>query len=208
MGYREDVANYQAQVNAVRRQKQQEEYVADYNQAVYGREESLRARQEVERQVAVTTDPAEREALKDEWHMHDAEVQRCEQEIAARTPQQPQYSQRDIAFLQRKHAFRQKYGQAADTAIALAHRRAVTPRNPSATCETNPLTYGHGTQPGTPQYYRAVQAELETNAHLLGINYDPSEDAPGWKEIARASGLSEKDYTNAYYTLKRQGRVR
>jgi len=207
MGYREEIADYQAQVNAARQQRQQEELAADYNQALLGHEESLRNRQEIERQAAVTTDPAEREELKNQWHYYDAEVQRCEEDIAARTPQQPQYSQADINFLQRKQAFREKYGQAADQAIQLAHRRAVMPRNPNANCLTDPLSYGHGLRPGTPAYYRAVEAELETNGHLVGVDYDKATDLPSWKEAARASGIDERSYADAYHRLKKDGRV-
>src|SRR5262245_55513256 len=68
-----------------------------------------------------------------------------EQELAHLAPQlpqpQPQMSQHDINFLRRKQAFREKYGQAADNAIAAAHRRAVMPRNPNATSTTHPMTY-------------------------------------------------------------------
>src|SRR5262249_48187204 len=108
--------------------------------------------------------------------------------VAERLPQPaPQMSQQDINFLRRKQNFRQRYGQAADDTIAKAHLRAVLPRNPSATSSTHPLTYGHGTQVGTPQYYAAVQQELEANAHLNGVRYDASEDLPSWREIAHNS---------------------
>ena len=135
--------------------------------------------------------------------------------IAERLPQPPpQMSQTDINFLQRKHAFRERYGQAADNAIAAAHRRAVMPRNPHATSTTHPMTYGHGTQPGTAAYYHAVQQELETNAHLMGTPYDETTDLPGWKEIAHNSGLpgskaeQERTYEQAYHQLKAQGRIK
>jgi hypothetical protein len=143
-----------------------------------------------------------------------------EQELAHLAPQlpqpQPQMSKHDLEFLRRKQAFREKYGQAADNAIAAAHRRAVMPRNPNATSTTHPMSYGHGTQPGTRAYYRAVQQELETNAHLMGTPYDPQTDTPGWQEIASESFKSlpgtqaekEQTYLRAYEQLKRQGRVR
>jgi len=144
-----------------------------------------------------------------------------EQELAHLAPQlpqpAPQMSQTDINFLQRKHAFRERYGQAADNAIAAAHRRAVLPRNPHATSTTHPMTYGHGTQPGTPAYYHAVQQELETNGHLMGTPYDPTTDLGGWKEIAHSMTIpgsnaeKEKVYLEAhqkYQNLKRQGHIR
>jgi len=131
-------------------------------------------------------------------------------------PPQPQLSQNDINFLQRKQAFREKYGAAGDNTIAMAHRRAVMPRNPNATSATHPLTYGHGTQVGTPAYYQAVQQEMEANGHLAGTPYDPTTDLSGWKEIAHGMGSGggsnnaqrEKTYLAAYQELKRTGRVR
>jgi hypothetical protein len=141
-----------------------------------------------------------------------------EQELASMAdrlpPPQPQMSQADRDFLWRKQAFREKYGQAADNAIAAAHRRAITPRNPNATSATNPWTYGHGQQIGTPGYYRAVQAELETNGHLVGTPYDPNTDLPGWKEVARFSGgggsnaEKEQTYMRAYQWGKATGRIK
>jgi hypothetical protein len=140
-----------------------------------------------------------------------------EQELAHLAPQlpqpQPQMSQHDLNFLNRKRAFRERYGAAADQAIAAAHRRAVMPRNPNATSATHPMSYGHGQRVGTAGYYRAVQAELETNGHLMGTPYDPNTDIPAWREIARnsCSGGSnaekEQTYLEAYKALKAQGRV-
>src|SRR5262245_44700544 len=170
------MSNYAQQVHAMRQQKRQEELAAEYNQCVYGREEALRSRQEIESEAARTFDPDEKAALKDQWHYFDEEVQRCEQQMRAMTPPAPPDPQA-VAFMQKKQAFRERYGQAADQAIALAHQRAITPRNSQATTATHPLTYGHGTQPGSRAYWRAVNQELETNAHLLGLHYDPTSDS-------------------------------
>src|SRR5262249_56508262 len=84
-----------------------------------------------------------------------------EQELAHLAPQlpqpAPQMSQTDINFLQRKHAFRERYGQAADNAIAAAHRRAGFTPQPPATRPTHPLAYAHRTQPAPPAYPHAMQ---------------------------------------------------
>src|SRR5262249_15365853 len=68
-----------------------------------------------------------------------------EQELAHLAPQlpqpAPQMSQTDINFLRRKQAFREKYGQAADNAIAAAHRRAGLAPHPPATPPTPPMPY-------------------------------------------------------------------
>jgi hypothetical protein len=120
--------------------------------------------------------------------MANSDVATYEQQVRDLTPQQPpQMSQHDINFLQRKQAFREKYGAAGDATIRAAHLRAVLPRNPNATSTTHPMTYGHGTQIGTPAYYQAVQQEMETNGHLMGTPYDANTDLPGWKEIAHAN---------------------
>jgi uncharacterized protein YacL (UPF0231 family) len=65
--------HYLQQVAQMRAQKQHEELAVERNQAVYGYQQSLANRKEIERQAALTTDPNERAALKDEWHYYDAE---------------------------------------------------------------------------------------------------------------------------------------
>jgi hypothetical protein len=136
-----------------------------------------------------------------------------DQERALTPSPQPQLSQHDINFLQRKQAFREKYGAAGDRTIAMAHARAVMPRNPNATSTTHPMTYGHGTRYGTPAYYDAVQKELEVNGHLAGTPYDANTDLPGWQEIAHGMGGSgtnqekEARYTEAYWRAKREGKI-
>jgi hypothetical protein len=48
---------------------------------------------------------------------------------------------------------------------------------------------------------------MELYAKDFGIPYDPNEDSADWKQAARASGVSEKTYLDAYRALKAQGRV-
>jgi len=87
------------------------------------------------------------------------------------------------------------------------------PRNPNATSTTHPLTYGHGAQYGTPEYYYWVQEEMDKNGHLNGTPYDPTTDLPGWKEIAH--GMSgggtnqekERRYIDAYRKAKAMGKI-
>jgi len=79
--------DYDRQVAALRWQKAQDDYQVDYNQAVYGRDEALRNRQEIERQAATTSDPNERAELVDQWHYHDAEYQECNNRVKELTPQ-------------------------------------------------------------------------------------------------------------------------
>jgi hypothetical protein len=197
-------AQYEAAWEQDRLQQQAEDRA---NNLAYTREQLAEARQE--------RDEAYVRGDLEEARMRNADVGTWQQQERELTPPpQPQLSQHDIAFLQRKQAFREKYGAAGDQTIAMAHARAVLPRNPNATSATHPLSYGHGLQYGTPAYYQAVQQEMEANGHLAGTPYDPTTDLPGWKEIAHASGgggnnaQKEQTYLRAYQELKRQGRIR
>ena len=191
MGYRDDIANYNAQVNAMRQQKQQEEFVADYNQAVYGREESLRNRQEIERQFATTTDPDERESLKNEWHYHDAEVQRCEQDIAAKTPP-PQPDPRAVEFFRRHAPFLEKYGQAGAANLDRAHQYLMS----------------RGWRPHTQEYFDGIRSLMELYGGDFGTQYDPNDGKMlSATEAARVSGLSPQQYNHAVRTMAAQGRI-
>src|SRR5262249_51622575 len=111
--------DYDRQVAAIRQQKIIEDAQVDYNQAVYGREEALRNRQDIERQAATTSDPEEREQLRGDWHYYDAEVQRCEQDIRARTPQQPHPNAVRANWEDR--SFYQREGQNGANAMNTAH---------------------------------------------------------------------------------------
>jgi hypothetical protein len=140
-----------------------------------------------------------------EWR--DKDCEQLEAEYQQYVPPRSPFSQQDIAYLQKKTAFREKYGPAADAVIARAHRQAVMPRNPHATSATHPDTYGSGLRPGTPAYYRAVDNYLDLYAKDFGVNHDSNQDALNWKQAARASGVSEKTYLDAYRALKAQGLV-
>jgi hypothetical protein len=141
-----------------------------------------------------------------EWR--DKDCEQLEAEYQQYVPPRSPFSQQDIAFLQKKTAYREKYGPAADALIARAHRQAVMPRNPHATSATNPDTYGSGLRPGTPAYYKAVDNYLELYAKDFDAPYDPKEDSVDWKQAARASGVSEKTYLDSYRALKAQGRIK
>lgn len=186
--------NYAEQVAALRLQKQQEELAADYNQAVYGREESLRNRQEIERQFATTTDPAEQQALKDDWHYYDAEVQRCEQQIREKTPQQPPSLHPKIANLSyRATPYFQKYGQRGRDIGGLVHQH---------------VTQNVGVSPDHPNYAELMRRGMEYYGQEFGCPYDRKEEALTWRDAAKISGLSPESYGHAYQQLKAQGRVK
>jgi hypothetical protein len=119
-------------------------------------------------------------------------------------PPRPQWDPRTLEFLQKNRAFRERHGAAADQALLLAHQYAVRPRNPNA---SNPAQAGMGLTPNTLAYFQAVRDLLQMYARDYGLNYDPSEEASDWKQAAKASGVSEKTYADAYRALKTQGRV-
>src|SRR5262245_58045821 len=189
--------NYAEQVHALRLQKRQEELAADYNQAVLGHEESLRNRQQIERQFATTTDPAEQQALKDDWHYYDAEVQRCEQDIAARTPPQPpQMDPKAAQWLANNKAFFDRHGPQAVAAVQGAH--AWLTRSGNAGWKVN-----------SPEYFRAIESLLETSGPLYyNVTYDPKETALTANQVCRMTGIDAKTYNQAYAELKADGRVK
>jgi len=186
--------DYDRQVAAVRQQKIIEDAQVDYNQAVYGRQEALANRQEIEQQYALTSDPAEHEQLKHDWHYYDAEVQRCEQDIRARTPQ-PRNPNIDRANYQDQEFYRRE-GQNGAAAMRKGHDYLVS----------------RGWAPGTPQTIEGTRTLVEMygkDPNISGlppVRYEPSEQMPTRDEAAQMSGF--KDYVSLYQELKRQGRVK
>jgi hypothetical protein len=180
--------HYLQQVAAMRAAKQQEEVNADYAQAVYGREESLRNRQEIESQATRTSDPAEREQLKDDWHYFDAEVQRCESDIQRMTPPPPPDPQA-VDYLRRRQPFIQKYGQQAVQAIDLAH---------------NHLMRSGNWKPNSPEYFQGMDTLLEMYGPSYGLRFDPNEIALTADEACKISGCSPRAYNNGVRALQRR----
>jgi hypothetical protein len=190
------MANYLEEVAKWRMQRHQQQVADRVGQIASEYREVVR-----ERDTALANGDVETAEFRD----NDA-IQ-LEREWQQYCPPRSPYSQQDINYLHKKRAFREKYGPAADALIARAHRQAVMPRNPHATSETHPDTYGSGLKQGTPAYYKAVDSYLDLYAKDFGLNHDSNEDALNWKQAARASGVSENTYLNAYRALKAQGRV-
>src|SRR5262245_3826909 len=199
--------SYPEQVAAMRQQKAQEEYAAEYNQAVYGREESLANRQEIERQSAVTTDPDERAALKDEWHYYDAEVQRCEADIQRLTPP-PQADPKMIEFTRRISPWIEKNGQAGIQRLQVLHNYAVAPRNAHPDPQkVGAGLHGAGLRPGTPAYFNFMRSGMELYGAGEGMPYDQGQDLLSATEAAKISGLTPEQYNRAAQQLAAQGRL-
>src|SRR5262245_177740 len=96
-----------------RLQQQEEDRV---NTLEYTREQIAEARRERDEACA-----------QGDWEtarMRNADIGTFEQQARDLTPPpQPTLSQGDLNFLSRKQAFREKYGQAGDNTIAMAHAR-------------------------------------------------------------------------------------
>jgi len=186
--------DYARQVAAMRQQKVMEDAQVDYNQAVYGRNEALQNRQEIERQSALTNDPSEQEQLKHDWHYYDAEVQRCEQDIRERTPQQLPPSIQRANYQDQE--FYKREGQNGAAAMNKAHEYLVSRGWPS---------YAAGTIEGARTMVQMYGGDSRISG-LPPVRYDPNEQTMTRDEAARISGF--KDYATLYQELRRQGRVK
>src|SRR5262245_52988026 len=113
---------YMEQVAAFRAQRRQQVLSADYHQAVYGRGEALRNRQDIERQSATTFDDDERAGVADQWHYYDAELQRCEGDMQRLNPPRQEMHPAATQWIRENKPFFDRHGQRADEAVQGAHR--------------------------------------------------------------------------------------
>jgi hypothetical protein len=113
----------------------------------------------------------------------------------------------DIAFLNKKKAFRERHGAAADAAIQQAHNYVTRPRlsHPNI---NNLNEHGMGLRPHTPAYYRRMNDALDLYAKEAGLIFDSKEETLTPTEAAKISGISAQSYNNASRTLASQGRFR
>lgn len=187
MGYQDDVLR-------MRQAKQAQEIQAERNQHIYGYQEALRKRQEIESEAARTTDPDEQAALRDNWHFWDGELQQCEAEIRRLTPRQlTKEEQGGMAYMHRRQAFINRHGQKAIQAIDLAHQHLASTRNWKV---------------GSPRYYKALDTLIEMyGPDYLGVRFDPESDiALTPNEAAKISGLSPERYNQYVRAAQAAGR--
>ena len=60
----------------------------------------------------------------------------------------------------------------------------------------------------TTQAVETLESLLQMHGPAYyGVTYDPEEKGLHWQDAAKASGLSQQSYINAYNQLKRDGRV-
>jgi hypothetical protein len=190
------MASYQEEIAKWRVQRQQ--------QQIANRVEEIR---QEHAQIARERDQAMANNDLETAEFRDMDCEQLENEWRQYVPPPNPLSQHDVAYLQQKKAFLERNGELGRQLIARAHRQAVMPRNPNASSQTDPNTYGMGLRRGTGAYYKAMDNLLEMYAKEFGAHYDPNEDQLNWQEAARSSGLSQQGYANAYKALKAQGRV-
>ncbi len=188
------MANYQEQIAQLRQQRAIVEHRQQAEELVQNYQQSLELREE----AAQRGDAAA-------WHIHDADCETLEHDWSRYyqpRPQQPQVDPRIAGYIARKKTFLDRHGNAAAAAMDEAHRYATRPRTGS----NNPAQTGMGLQPGTPQYFKAMDDLLECYAGDFGLKYDPKEDAVGPNEAARISGVRANEYNNGVRQLHNLGR--
>jgi hypothetical protein len=146
-----------------------------------------------ERDAALNSGDAETAAFAD-----DDCVQLEKEYLQYCPPQQPQWHPKDLEFLHKKQAFRERHGAAADNAIRMAHEYVTRPRleNPGPNSGS-----GMGLRPNTPAYYKRMDDLLEMYSKDLNLHYDPNEITLTPNEAAKISGVSPNTYN--YYARKR-----
>jgi hypothetical protein len=99
----------------------------------------------------------------------------------------------------------EKNPQLATQLLGLAHQRVTGPR---VRFPTSAAPGGMGIKENTRAYWRNMRANLELYAKDFGMPYEEGMELPHWRDVARASGLSDSDYARCYQQMKQQGRIR
>src|SRR5262245_8819690 len=191
------MASYSEQVGAWRAQRRQQEANSRLNELRQEHAEAVR-----ERDTAIANNEMELAASADD------QAQYLENEYAQLVgPQRPQADPRMVEFVRRRQPFVDRHGQAAYQVMDMAHRYATTPRDPNA----NPSTVaagrsGMGLQPGTPQYFDAMDSLLTMYSKDYGLTYDPEEKLLTAGQAAKMSGVTPKEYNEASRQIGSQGR--
>ena len=144
----------------------------------------------------------------DTANYHVSQLTEKEQELAhvaeRLPPQQPPDDPLKREFMHLLKPWLERNPQLTTQLLGLAHWRVTAPRLRYPT-PANPG--GMGIRENTRAYWNAMRSNLELYAKDYGMPFDRGQELPHWKDIAQASGLSEKGYTNAYHAMKRQGRI-
>jgi hypothetical protein len=188
--YLEEVARWRMQRHQQQAQDRVNQLVGEYREVVRERDSAL-SRGDVEEAELRDNDAIQ---LEREW-----------QQMVP--PQQPQWNPKDIEFLRRKQAFRERHGQAADAAIRQAHDYVTRPRLADPNI-SNVNYHGMGIRPHTPAYYKRMNDLLELYSKEGGLTFDPNESGLTPTEAAKISGVSAQTYNNASRQLAAQGRFK
>jgi hypothetical protein len=120
-------------------------------------------------------------------------------------PPQPADDPLKREFMQMLKPWMDKDPQRATQLLGLAHQRVTQPRVRFPT-PNNPG--GMGIRENTRAYWNQMRNNLELYAGSVGgLPYEQGMEMMHWKDAAKASGLSEQSYTNAWREMKRQGRI-
>jgi hypothetical protein len=185
------MANYQEQVAQMRRERKQAEAADQYEQARQQYNEAVENRENASLQFMDDPDSA-----RADWNYYDQQVEEAERALAPymrppppdpRAVQWDAQNQTYITKVQRNIGpQRTVQGMAHVDAVATRH----FPRH-------------------TPGYNKFVEDYLEMYSEgATGVKFDPKEKTPTWQDAAKASGVSEREYADAYHRLRAQGRIR
>jgi hypothetical protein len=183
MGYLEEIARWRMQRAQQQVANRVGQIADEYRAVVRERDQAL----------------AEGDADTAEFRDNDA-IQLEREYLQYVPPQAPQWDPRDLEFLHKKKAFRERHGQAADNAIRQAHLYATAPRQSNSGVNSG---HGMGLKPNTPAYYRRMNDLLEMYSKDLGLHYDPGEETLTATEAAKISGVSANTYNHAARRFKR-----
>jgi len=184
--------NYHEEIARWRQQRQQDEQAQRLQDIRVEHAQAVR-----ERDQAIANNDLETAELRDNDAMY------YEQEWRQFAPPPDDKFKRE--FMHLLTPWMEKNPQRATELLGLAHNRVTQPRVRFPT-PANPG--GMGIRENTRAYWEAMRNNLELYAgEVGGMPFDRAQELPHWKDIAQASGLSEKDYANAYHAMKRAGRI-
>jgi hypothetical protein len=116
----------------------------------------------------------------------------------------PQVDAAKQEFMGMLRPWRERNPQLADHLLGLAHQRVTQPR---VRFPTPNNMGGMGIRENTRAYWNQMRNNLELYAKDFGLPYEQGMEMPHWKDAARMSNMSERDYVNAWQQMKRQGRI-
>src|SRR6266487_2154923 len=182
------MASYQEELMQWRLQRQQQETANRVSELQQEYREAER-----QRDMAISNDDLEEAGYQDNVCM---DLEKEYQKIVPPSPPPAPPGMQEK--LDRHQPFIRRGGQRALNAMGEAFQYA---------------TQRMGLTPGSPQCIAAERSLLELYAKdRHGVNYDPGELSPTWKDAAKIcfpnDPHAEENYKTAYQQLKRQGRVR